>query len=352
MSTLNSPGASNLSARISDGDVDKTSDWSFSAEDGNKLLGADGDNWAAYSKWHLGEDASETAKTKARYKYPFGKNGKVYRSALTAIRQRAGQQGDAAIYEEAGKALDKIDGKEAPLQRQVKTFDHGLIQVKFSPDSADAAVGTFSGYGAIFGNEDAYGDVIEKGAFKRTLKEAKARGSMPKMLLQHGSWMGPAEDGIPIGKWTSMEEDDKGLACTGELFALDTQKGKYIYAGLKSGALDGLSIGYIPVGVKYGQKAEEPDRTLTDVELLEVSVVTFPANNQALVDSVKNVDRLETLSDFEKCLRDVGFSRHQATTFVSRLKKSLLQSDSERQATALREANLAAGELLSKITQR
>lgn len=229
------------------------------------------------------------------------------------------------------------------------------LQVKFAPDSAESAIGTFSGYGAVFGNTDSYGDVIQKGAFKRTLKEAKAKGSLPKMLLQHGGYFGTSEDGIPIGKWTSMDEDDTGLAVTGELFALDTQKGKYIYSGLKSGALDGLSIGYIPVGVKYGVNPEDPERTLTDVELMECSIVTFPANDKALVDSVKSaeaIEQLETLSDFEGYLREAGFSRAQATTFVSRLKKSLRQSDSERQTNVLQQANELVKGLVSNITQR
>ena len=109
--SVNGTGKSNASARISAGDVDKTSDWSFDADDGNKLLGASGDDWANYAKWFLGEDTSASAETKARYKYPFGKNGKVYRSGLIAIRQRSAQQDDESVYAAAGTLLDKLDGK-------------------------------------------------------------------------------------------------------------------------------------------------------------------------------------------------------------------------------------------------
>lgn len=105
-------GESHADSLIEAGKVDKTSSWSFSAEDGDKLLGADGDDWSNYAKFHLGEDDEETDKTKARWKYPHGKDGKVYRSALVAIRQRAGAEQAKDIEDAAGRLLEKIDGKE------------------------------------------------------------------------------------------------------------------------------------------------------------------------------------------------------------------------------------------------
>lgn len=222
---------------------------------------------------------------------------------------------------------------------KLERFGCGL-EVKFATDNADVKTGVLSGYGAVFGNKDSYGDVIAKGAFKHTLQEWQKRGSMPKMLLQHGGFIGPAEDGIPIGKWKAMSEDDTGLYVEGELFALDTQKGRYIYEGLKSGALDGLSIGYIAREVAYGKKPEEPPRTLKKIDLLEVSIVTFPANSEARVDAVKSeqIERITTLSEAEDYLREAcSFSRQQAVAFVSRI-KSLRPSDSE----GLKHADLVA----------
>lgn len=195
------------------------------------------------------------------------------------------------------------------------------LEIKLAANEADSKVGTISGYGSVFGNADAYGDVVQKGAFKATLADWKKRKNLPKMFLQHGSFMGPAEDGIPIGKWTLMEEDDMGLKVEGELFALDTQKGRYIYEGLKSGALDGLSIGYIPREVAYGKKPEEPPRTLKKVDLFEVSIVTFPANTEARVEAVKSIEDFVTLSEVEDFLRDAGrFSRSEAKTLMARIK--------------------------------
>lgn len=204
------------------------------------------------------------------------------------------------------------------------------LEIKLA--GAGAKPGTFEGYGSVFGNTDAGGDAVAKGAFKDSLATWKAKGKLPKMLLQHGGFFGPAEDGIPIGKYTHMEEDSKGLYLKGELFALDTPKGKYIYEGMSSGELDGLSIGYIPreVELNHAPKPGEPRRTLKRVDLLEVSVVTFPMNKEATVEAVKSIEQLMNFAEAEAYLRDVaGFSQRQAVAFVSRV-KSLSPSDSEK----------------------
>jgi len=111
-SKLNSKGFSHAKSLVEEDKVDKNSDWSFSSEDGNELLGDDGDDWENYEKWFLliNEDASK--ETKDRYKFPYGKNDKVYRKGLTAIRQRAGQFGYDDVFEAAGKLIDMIDKEE------------------------------------------------------------------------------------------------------------------------------------------------------------------------------------------------------------------------------------------------
>ena len=160
-----------------------------------------------------------------------------------------------------------------------------LCEIKV--DAGSEETGVFSGYGAFFGNVDSYGDVIEKGAFAETLKEWKARGKYPPMLLQHGG-MGVDADGmLPVGQWTNMQEDDKGLRVEGKLFALNTARGQYIYEGLQSGVLDGLSIGFMVREEKRGTRSEEPERTLLNIDLWELSIVTFPANDKARISDVK-----------------------------------------------------------------
>lgn len=161
------------------------------------------------------------------------------------------------------------------------------FEVKFDAAGVDQKTGTFEGYGAVFGNVDSYGDVIAKGAFKATLRDWRKAGSLPPMLVQHGGWMMTDMDALPIGKWEAMEEDDTGLRVTGRLINLDTERGKQIYGAMREGVLDGMSIGYRAKEFIIGTKPEEPRRTLKAVELIELSVVTFPANGKARIDGVK-----------------------------------------------------------------
>ena len=105
-----------------------------------------------------------------------------------------------------------------------KTF--GLSELKFA-EGADVAQMEFSGYGAVFGNVDAYGDVIAPGAFADTITNAKKTGRWPVMLSQHGAMGLTAEDVTPIGVWTEIAEDGKGLKISGQL--ADTPRGGEVH---------------------------------------------------------------------------------------------------------------------------
>ena len=164
------------------------------------------------------------------------------------------------------------------------------IEVKFAADQVDDKTGEFSGYGAVFGNLDSYGDVIAPGAFKATLKDWRAQKRLPPMLLQHGGFGMVDTDALPIGKWTRMEEDETGLRVEGRLINLDTDLGRRIYGAMKEGVLEGMSIGYRPKKFTLGTKPDEPRRRLEAIDLVELSVVTFPANGRALVDGIKAAD--------------------------------------------------------------
>lgn len=120
--SLNGAGASHAASLIETGKYDDTSSWSFSAEDGNKLLGTGGDDWTAYASYHLGVDASASVSTKAHYGYPFGKDGKVYGGALRAIRSRASAQNETSIFDSAGHLLDAIKAKEGKSARVVASI--------------------------------------------------------------------------------------------------------------------------------------------------------------------------------------------------------------------------------------
>jgi HK97 family phage prohead protease len=204
------------------------------------------------------------------------------------------------------------------------------FEVKLAKD--DAPEGTFSGYGAVFGNEDRGGDVILKGAFRETLRDAKKTGAWPAMLLEHGGgyFASSIADGMPIGIWTSLAEDDTGLFCEGKI-ALGTQRGKEVYELLKMQprpAINGLSIGYRAKEFAYGTKPGEPPRTLKKVDLFEVSLVTMPMNPLAMIDAVKTGGRQMTIREFEAFLREKGgFSRADARTAAEHGFKSLQPRD-------------------------
>lgn len=168
--------------------------------------------------------------------------------------------------------------------------------------------GSIEGYGSVFGVRDAYDDVIVAGAFAGTIAEHRASGTMPAMLWQHS----PDE---PIGVWEEIAEDANGLRVKGRL-ALDTARGREAHALLKMGALNGLSIGFVARSWRY---ENEDVRVLTDIDLWEVSLVTFPANAKARVTQVKAADAVATPKDAERILREAGFSKADATAFVSRV---------------------------------
>lgn len=187
---------------------------------------------------------------------------------------------------------------------------------EFKAEDGDAR--TFTGYGSVFDTVDSYGDTIVKGAFKGSLKEWKQKGKLPKLLLQHGGgfFMSNAEDMVPIGKWEEMKEDDHGLFVRGRLFDIDTDRAKTVYTAMKEGELDGLSIGFRTKKWKYDEETDV--RTLTEIDLWEVSIVTFPANDPARIEAVRSEgEELPTERRFEAFLRDAGFTKHQAKVIVA-----------------------------------
>lgn len=170
---------------------------------------------------------------------------------------------------------------------------------------------SLTGYAAVFDNIDTYGDLIAHGAFRRTLSEIKTAGRWPPMLMQHGF---AASGHTPIGVWTNMAEDDRGLAVEGRLS--DTPSGNEAYTLLKDGALSGLSIGFVAKDFSLGSKPNEPRRTLTDVTLHEVSLVTFPANDRARVTGVKSLGEI-TPRLLERAMIAAGCPRSLAKSVLA-----------------------------------
>jgi HK97 family phage prohead protease len=177
---------------------------------------------------------------------------------------------------------------------------------------ANEAKGEFEGYASVFGGRDSYDDQVAPGAFTRTLAEAKAKGRVPPMYMQHGRMLGA--DPRPVGVWNVMSEDSKGLNVAGRLVGLDTETGKYNKALVAEGAMRGLSIGFKAIKADYPNKVGMPRRILKDVNLFEVSIVDDPADANARITSIKSA---KTIREFEDFLRDVGGFSHAAAKSIA-----------------------------------
>lgn len=175
-----------------------------------------------------------------------------------------------------------------------------VLQFNAELKAVDGDTGEFEGYGSVFGVVDSYNEVVDKGAFTESLSK-----SMPALLWQHDARQ-------PIGIYPFMQEDERGLKLRGKL-NLEVQQGKEAYSLLKMGALNGLSIGFMTLEDRYDHTTKI--RHLEKVKLMEVSLVTFPANEAATVDRVKSVPESER--DLEILLRDAGYSREDAKIIVS-----------------------------------
>lgn len=195
--------------------------------------------------------------------------------------------------------------------------------------------GEFSGYAAVFGNVDAYGDVISPGAFARTLKKHQTEQTAPALLWAH-------DQAMPIGACVDLAEDDYGLNLKGQL-TLEVEKAREAHALMKAGAL-ALSIGYqVPAG---GAVALGHGRELRVVDLYEVSAVAVPANQKARITEVKSI------RDFEAVLRDeLGCTSRQAKRLAAGGYNALTGRDGSREFSeqTLRDIYTKARELQTLI---
>lgn len=164
----------------------------------------------------------------------------------------------------------------------MKDFLFSAAEFKFS---GDGATGEFTGYASVFNNADAHGDVIVPGAFQKGLDERKAAGRIVPMHVMHGV----AGDGVPVGVWKNLSEDSNGLLAEGKISGMNTDAGRLLYERVKDGAFGGLSIGYrVPKdGATFGKKAGEAKRTLSAINLAEISLVDDPSNALARVNEIK-----------------------------------------------------------------
>lgn len=211
----------------------------------------------------------------------------------------------------------KLNFKSVPLTGVELRFDEGGRR--------------FKGYASTFNGNDSYGDTILPGAYQKTIAE-----NMPKMFWGH-DW------DIPIGKWLSAVEDEKGLLVEGELTPGNPQSDA-ILAAMQHGTVDGLSIGFRLSEGDYERK-KDGGRIIKSVsKLYEISIVNFPADGDARVSEIRSeeIDELQTIRDFENFLREAGgFSKSTATSIVAKAKKLFASQreseEEEKMATQLLE---------------
>lgn len=152
-------------------------------------------------------------------------------------------------------------------------MEHEFKKMRFKMDAYNEEEGIFSGYGAVFENIDSGGDIIEPGAFTKTLAEGWERVKV--LALHNDCW-------LPIGRPVELREEPNGLFISGKIS--DTTMGRDVKVLLKDGVLNELSIGYDPIIFDYD---ENGIRHLREIKLWEVSVVTWAMNPEAVITSYK-----------------------------------------------------------------
>jgi len=190
----------------------------------------------------------------------------------------------------------------------MQTFDFPLEVKDIGED------GQIEGLAAAYNNVDHGGDIILPGAFTKTLRGRKA---LP-MLLYHDTRR-------PVGVWNAFEDGERGLKLKGRITTVSTD-GNEALALARDGALSGLSIGYRSIKERYTDSARE----LIEVTLLETSLVAVPMNDRAQVTKVKHIagdGRMPSLPDFERFLREAGFSRTEATAIAGKGLSHLLRGE-------------------------
>ena len=201
------------------------------------------------------------------------------------------------------------------------------FEAELKAEEEDEGRGEFTGYASVFGNKDLGNDVIEAGAFTKSLRRKGAKKI--KMLYQH-------DTKEPIGVFDQVKEDGSGLYVKGRL-ALGTQKGKEVYELMKMGAIDGLSVGYRVDSKGYEYDKRKRTRRLKEVDLMEISAVTFPMNPSARIQAVKSDF---TVREWERKLREVGdLSHSESKVAASAVHKALNQREVEADADLISKLN-------------
>ena len=266
----NPKGISHAKGLIKAGKVDKTSSWSFDADDGNKILNDGG--WSEYAKWFLAIDTDADEETKERYKFPFGKNGKVYRRGVIAAKQRAAQQGYDSVMKAADELLSMIDKdeegdrgmKKIRMGMQFRSYEirnedidreNRLLALSFS---SEEPVERFFGY-----------EILDHSPEAVDLARLRRGGAL---LIDHD----PRDQVGVIEKVFVSPADRKGRAIV--RFGRSA-KAEEIFQDVLDGIRKNSSVGYLIKEMRLEEKREDADvYRVTKWQPFEISLVSIPAD--------------------------------------------------------------------------
>lgn len=202
--------------------------------------------------------------------------------------------------------------------------------------------GYIAGYASKFGGLDSYGDTIEPGAYDNVVRD----GPLPKMFFNHGAWE------IPVGVWKSWKTDEAGLWVEGEL-NLELQQGRDLYAAIKAGSIDGLSVSIRLASEDFYYDDSDVRHIKNVRKMREISLCTFPADNSARIISYKaagdDLDDITSVRDMEGYLREAGIPISDAKAYISAMKR-IIQTDIDAEK-ARRDAEAQKAERDRKLAE-
>lgn len=279
---INSEGVSHARRLIKAGKVNKSSDWSFDAADGNKILG-DG-NWKEYRKWFLAIDTDADEETKDRYKFPYGKNGKVFRRGVIAAKSRAAQQGYDNVVKVADELLEMIDKNETKVINttiQYRDFsvekgdidqEKRIVNLSFS---SEEPVERYFGY-----------EILDHSSSSVDLSRLRKAGAL---LIDHN----PSDQVGVIEEVYIDEADRKGRA---KVRFGRSAKAQEVFQDVIDGIKRNVSVGYIIREMQL-EKEESGSKyyRVTRWLPLEVSIVSIPADISVGIGRSGKTDSFETV---------------------------------------------------------
>jgi HK97 family phage prohead protease len=259
---------------INDGKINEEGDWSFSADDGNTLFSSVGEDWSKYALWFLVQDTDADEETKERYKYPYGKNGKIWRNAVIAIKQRAAQQDFTELVTTADNLLEAIDKKlgkdekeDSASEKERRYFP--VSEIRLTTDEEGRMY--IEGYPIVYEKyADLWGfrEIIRKGAAKKALEKSD----------EYVLWNHEADQPMAAKRNGTLEatEDDNGVFIKAEVSK--TFWGRNAYEAIQNGVVDKMSFAFSVAKDEFTFTEGMDTREILEFdELYDYSPVTYPA---------------------------------------------------------------------------